>query len=59
MIGSTGINSSQAITLIGFVISVGALLYRHRIADFAAAKAADDADDDADEMAEGLQPSAT
>ena len=55
VIGDTGVNSSQAITLIGFVIAVGALLYRHRVADFAAVKAADDAA----ERAEGLQPSAT
>ncbi|MDE2748150.1 MAG: prolipoprotein diacylglyceryl transferase [Chloroflexota bacterium] len=43
VIGGTGINSSQAITLIGLALSVGLLIYRHRSADFAAAKAADDA----------------
>lgn len=55
VIGETGVNSSQMITLIGFAVAVGALLYRHRVGDFAAAKAADDAA----ERAEGLQPTAT
>ncbi len=42
VIGETGINSSQTITLIGFVISLGFLLYRHRSSSFASEKAADD-----------------
>lgn len=55
VIGETGINSSQTITLIGFVLSVGLLLYRHRSAAFASAKAADDEA----ERAEELQPTTT
>jgi len=55
VIGDSGINSSQTITLIAFLLSVGYLLYRHRSAGFAAAKAADD---EAEE-AEGLQTTAT
>ena len=39
-IGATGINSSQAITLIAFLASAGLLFMRHR-GDFATAKAAD------------------
>ena len=42
VIGETGINSSQTITLIGFVVSLGFLLYRHRSASFSSEKAADD-----------------
>ena len=42
VIGGTGINSSQTATLIGFVLSLGLLIYRHRSVGFAAAKAADD-----------------
>ena len=42
-IGQTGINSSQAITLIALVVSVGLLLRRHRGGRYAALKAADDA----------------
>lgn len=55
VIGESGINSSQTITLIGFVLSVGFLLYRHRSGAFASAKAADDEA----ERAETLQPTAT
>ena len=55
VIGDTGINSSQTITLIAFVLSVGLLLYRHRSADFATTKAADDEA----EQAEGLHPTTT
>lgn len=42
VIGETGINSSQTITLIGFVCSLGYLLYRHRSSALAAEKDADD-----------------
>ena len=42
VIGDTGINSSQTITLIGFVLSVGLLLYRHRSTGFSGAQAAVD-----------------
>jgi phosphatidylglycerol:prolipoprotein diacylglycerol transferase len=55
VIGDTGINSSQTITLVGFVIAVGYLLYRHRSDSFASAKAADDAA----ERAEDLQTTTT
>lgn len=43
VIGETGINSSQTITLIGFVVSLGFLLYRHRSSSSGGDKAADDA----------------
>ncbi len=52
VIGDSGINSSQAITVVGFVAALGFLLYRHRGGGFAAAKSADLAA----ERAEGLQP---
>ena len=55
VIGDSGINSSQAITVIGFVAAVGFLLYRHRAGGLAAAKAADLAA----ERAEGLPPTIT
>ena len=42
VIGDSGINSSQTITLIGFVFSLGFLLYRHRSSALASEKAADD-----------------
>lgn len=54
IIGATGINSSQTITLIGLVASVGLLFYRHRSVGFAVAKAAENEA----ERAEGLQASA-
>ena len=54
-IAATGINSSQTITLIAFVLSVGVLLRRHRSGDLEVAKAADEAAD----RAEGPQPDAT
>ena len=40
-IGDTGINSSQTITLLAFVVSLAALVYRHYGGGFEAAKAAD------------------
>lgn len=52
VIGDSGINSSQAITVIGFVASVVFLIYRHR----SAAAPGQDAENDA---AEGPQPAAT
>ena len=50
VIGDTGINSSQTITLIGFVIAVGLLLYRHRSDSFASTKAAHDEAERAEEL---------
>ena len=47
-IGGTGINSSQTITLIALVVSVGLLYQRHRGSGFGAAKAADSAADQAE-----------
>lgn len=41
VIGGLGINSSQAITGLAFVVSVAILLYRHRPGNFEAAKAAE------------------
>ena len=55
VIGDTGINSSQTATLIGFVLSLALLIYRHRSAGAAPANAADDAA----ELAEELQSSGT
>ncbi len=52
VIGDSGINSSQAITVIGFVAAVVLLIYRHR----SAAALGQDAETDA---AEGLQPAKT
>ncbi len=48
VIGQSGINSSQTVTLIAFVVAVGLLLQRHRGGGFSAAKAAD-------EQAEGAE----
>jgi prolipoprotein diacylglyceryltransferase len=42
VIGNSGINSSQAITVVAFVVSVALLIYRHRPGNFEAAKAADE-----------------
>ncbi len=44
IIGGSGMNSSQAITLAGFVLSVGLLLYRHRGGGLAAARTAEGAE---------------
>ncbi len=41
VIGDTGINSSQAITALAFIVAVGLLLYRHRPGNFESAKEAD------------------
>ena len=54
VIGDSLINSSQAITLVAFVLSVGILWRRHRFSDFAAAKAVDEEA----ERGEGLYPEA-
>ena len=50
VIGDTGINSSQTVTLIGFVLSLALLIYRHRTAEVAPANAADDDTERADEI---------
>ncbi len=49
-IGSTGINSSQTITLIAFIAAVVLLIYRHRGGDYAASKAADVAAEQAEDL---------
>ena len=49
VIGGSGINSSQAITLIGFVFAVGLLIYRHRSAGSANAEGQDAAAEQAEE----------
>ncbi len=54
-IGASGINSSQTITVITFLASVGLLLYRHRGGKFSAAKEADLAAEQAEQLP---QPSA-
>ena len=48
VIGQSGINSSQTVTLIAFLIAVGLLLRRHRGGGFSAAKAADQRAEDAE-----------
>lgn len=50
VIGDSGINSSQAVTLIGFVFAVGFLIYRHRSSGFAVAKGQDLEAEPAEEM---------
>lgn len=50
VIGDSGINSSQAVTLIGFVFAVGLLIHRHRSSGFAAAKGQDLEAEPAEEM---------
>lgn len=50
VIGDSGINSSQAITLIGFVFAVGLLIYRHRSAGSANAEGQDAEAEQAEEM---------
>ncbi len=52
VIGDSTINSSQTITLIALLLSLGLLFYRHRSGNFSAAKALDTEA----ERAEGLQP---
>lgn len=49
-IGSSGINSSQTITLIAFLASVALLLYRRRGGNYSDAKAAEAAADQAEQL---------
>ncbi len=50
VIGESGINSSQTVTLIAFVVAVGLLFRRHRTGDFSAAKSVDEQTEDAELM---------
>jgi len=42
VVGDSAINSSQAITAVAFIVSVGILLYRHRPGNFESAKEAEE-----------------
>lgn len=53
-IGSTGINSSQTLTIIAFVASVALLLYRRRGSHFESAKAADLAAEQAEQLPQAV-----
>ena len=50
VIGESGINSSQTVTLIAFLVAVALLLRRHRVGDFSAAKSVDKQTENAELM---------